>query len=255
MKKDVKTGSNMLRQNLKTIRGWLEEQSSTAARWAASESRSIERGRYLTKSLSMFASAPQKRRSSMWRASSNHIQPRRSHRGEQYSHICSHLFVLSCLLYNEMCCALNHAFQLWPVASCVVLTLVFCVEQTKLANETAVSLAKFHCCQTLTSIHTARHTSRSYLFCRCLLALRDSASPPVEYTRCNIEICSNQVPDRSPGGQNPYLPIFVKVQLQGLDILLKAEYAHCPYEVVAVDSFPLLSLAFVTCPAHHCPSK
>ena len=147
MKKDVKTGSNMLRQNLKTIRGWLEEQSSTAARWAASESRSIERGRYLTKSLSMFASAPQKRRSSMWRASSNHIQPRRSHRGEQYSHICSHLFVLSCLLYNEMCCALNHAFQLWPVASCVVLTLVFCVEQTKLANETAVSLAKFHCCQ------------------------------------------------------------------------------------------------------------
>ena len=34
MKKDLRTGSSMLRQNLKTIRGWLEEQSSTAARSA-----------------------------------------------------------------------------------------------------------------------------------------------------------------------------------------------------------------------------
>ena len=32
MKKDVRTGSNMLRQNIKTIRGWMEETGSIAAR-------------------------------------------------------------------------------------------------------------------------------------------------------------------------------------------------------------------------------
>ncbi len=32
MKKDLRTGSSMLRQNLKTIRGWLEEQGAAASR-------------------------------------------------------------------------------------------------------------------------------------------------------------------------------------------------------------------------------
>lgn len=33
MKKDVRDGSNMLRQNLKTIRGWMEETSASATKY------------------------------------------------------------------------------------------------------------------------------------------------------------------------------------------------------------------------------
>jgi len=34
MKSDVRRGSGLLRQNLKTIRGWLEEEGSQAAKYA-----------------------------------------------------------------------------------------------------------------------------------------------------------------------------------------------------------------------------
>lgn len=37
MKKDLRTGSGMLRQNMKTIRGWLEEQSASASRQVAKQ--------------------------------------------------------------------------------------------------------------------------------------------------------------------------------------------------------------------------
>jgi len=42
MKKDVRSGSNMLRQNLKTMRGWLEEQSTTAASAVKEEAKQVE---------------------------------------------------------------------------------------------------------------------------------------------------------------------------------------------------------------------
>jgi hypothetical protein len=42
MKKDVRSGSNMLRQNLKTMRGWLEEQGTTAASTVKEEAKQVE---------------------------------------------------------------------------------------------------------------------------------------------------------------------------------------------------------------------
>ena len=46
-----------------------------------------------------------------------------------------------------------------------------------------------------------------------------------------------------------YLSILMEVQLQRLNIFLKSQCAHCPYEVIPIDRFPFLPLTLVTCPA------
>ncbi|DBA76736.1 TPA: hypothetical protein ACH3X2_008767 [Trebouxia sp. C0005] len=41
MKSDVRRGSGLLRQNLKTIRGWLEEEGSVAAKSGSQEAKKL----------------------------------------------------------------------------------------------------------------------------------------------------------------------------------------------------------------------
>lgn len=41
MKSDVRRGSGLLRQNLKTIRGWLEEEGSLAAKSGSQEAKKL----------------------------------------------------------------------------------------------------------------------------------------------------------------------------------------------------------------------
>lgn len=51
------------------------------------------------------------------------------------------------------------------------------------------------------------------------------------------------------GQKKMHLSVLVEVQLQRLDVLLKAQRAHRPDEVVTIDGFPLFTLAFVAGPA------
>jgi len=53
---------------------------------------------------------------------------------------------------------------------------------------------------------------------------------------------------RHQGGR--HLSELVQVDFQRLHILLKAQRAHGPEQVIAVDGFPLLPLALVARPAH-----
>ncbi len=45
--------------------------------------------------------------------------------------------------------------------------------------------------------------------------------------------------------QPAYLSVFVQVELEGFKIFLKAQRAHGPKQVIPIDGFPLLPLAFV----------
>lgn len=45
-----------------------------------------------------------------------------------------------------------------------------------------------------------------------------------------------------------YLSVLVKIQLQWLNIFLKSQGTHCPYEVISIYSLSLFPLAFIACP-------
>ena len=59
-------------------------------------------------------------------------------------------------------------------------------------------------------------------------------------------LCTGTAQNWGSDGCIGHLAVFVQVQLQGLEILLKAQSAHGPEQIVAIDGLALFPLAFVT---------